>query len=94
MPFLTDQVVENANNLIGRQFSEIYRKFLVAVSKRGYFGWINRFHSDMHPYHRAESRGTSLFRAFGHETQGIGVMQGQALSVLVFFFSRVPEVVA
>ncbi|MCU7893092.1 MAG: phage integrase N-terminal SAM-like domain-containing protein [Candidatus Thiodiazotropha sp. (ex Ustalcina ferruginea)] len=62
---MIDQTVEDAKNQIGKQFPEIYRKFLVAIrlpdfspnTERSYLGWINRFlrfHSEKHPCDCAE----------------------------------------
>jgi integron integrase len=97
-----DQAVEQADNRLGRQYPDLYRKYLVAIripdysanTERSYLGWINRFlhfHHDRRPCDCAEPEVASFLEHLALKRKVAGATQGQALNALVFFFSRVLE---
>ncbi|MCU7810408.1 MAG: phage integrase N-terminal SAM-like domain-containing protein, partial [Candidatus Thiodiazotropha sp. (ex Notomyrtea botanica)] len=99
---MIDKAVEEPSNHLGRNYPEIYRKFLVAIrlpdysanTERCYLGWINRFlyyHHEKHPCNCAEVDVASFLEHLALKRKVSGATQGQALNSLVFFFSRVLE---
>lgn len=99
---MIDKAVEEPSNHLGRNFPDIYRKFLVAIrlpdysanTERCYLGWINRFlyyHHEKHPCNCAEVDVASFLEHLALKRKVSGATQGQALNSLVFFFSRVLE---
>jgi len=63
---MIDKTVKNTSNRLGKQYPDIYRKYLVAIrlpdyspnTEKSYLGWINRFlsfHDQKHPFDCRES---------------------------------------
>ncbi|MFC1684142.1 integron integrase [Pseudomonadota bacterium] len=99
---MNSQVVENPKNYLGKEFPELYRKFLAAVripdfsinTERSYLGWIIRFlqfHQNTLPQHCAEPEVASFLEHLAVRRKVAGATQAQALNALVFFFARVLE---
>ena len=99
---MIDKAVDEATNRLGKQYPELYRKFLAAIripdyaanTERSYLGWINRFlrfHGNQHPSVCAEPEVASFLEHLALQRKVSGATQAQALNALVFFFSRVLE---
>lgn len=99
---MIDKAVENPKYILGREFPEQFRKFLVAIrlpdysvnTERCYLGWINRFlyfHKEKHPCDCMESDVASFLEHLTLKRKVSGATQAQALNALVFFFARVLE---
>jgi len=97
-----DKAVADPQNLLGKRFSDIYRKCLAAMclpdytanTEKSYLGWINRFlrfHHGRHPCECTESEVASFLEYLAVKRKVSGATQRQALNALVFFYSRVLE---
>jgi integron integrase len=99
---MIDVAVAEAGNPFGKEFPELYRKFLVAIripdysinTEKSYLGWINRFlrfHGNKFPDTCTEKEVASFLEHLAIQRKVASATQAQALNALVFFFSRVLE---
>ncbi|RKZ66114.1 MAG: integron integrase [Gammaproteobacteria bacterium] len=99
---MIDEAVDNPANHLGKDFPDIYRRFLVAIripdyainTEKSYLGWINRFlyfHQNFHPEQLSEPEVAAFLEHLVIKRQVAGATQAQALNALVFFFAQVLE---
>ncbi len=89
-------------NRLGKDYPELYRRFLSAVrlpdysinTERSYLTWINRFllfHGGTHPRDCTEPEIAAFLEHLALRRKVAASTQGLALNALVFFFARVLE---
>ncbi len=99
---MIDEAVNSPENYLGKAFTDIYRRFLVAIripdyainTEKSYLGWINRFlyfHQNLHPDQLAEPEVASFLEHLVITRKVASATQAQALNALVFFFAQVLE---